>query len=236
MFFIKLPLPPQRSSLVSCFESSLQLSMKNTAILRKVVGKGARGKPERYCGWFWVRCSSKKFERRVQEAVDVCLRVLKESSKRSFDSYSVRNSVFIISHIAFRDCRVHIFVDNLFRNSTYTFIFSSILRTFSGLFLHFPGVIYSRFGGVVFALSLQRKQIFFSNQLIEFSCKNHHQVRAVLHRVPVKEIQSKWRNFGPRDRKKRYPGNEVVYDTGQSEFKVNTRSLRGTAVSVGRAK
>ena len=53
----------------------------------------------------------------AQEAMDVCLRVLKESSKRSFDSYSVRNSVLIISHITFRDCRVHIFADNLSQNS-----------------------------------------------------------------------------------------------------------------------
>ena len=29
----------------------------------------------------------------------------------------VRNSVLIISHITFRDCRVHIFSDNLSRNS-----------------------------------------------------------------------------------------------------------------------
>ena len=37
----------------------------------------------------------------AQEAVDVCLRVLKGSNKRSFDSYSVRNSVLIVSQIAF---------------------------------------------------------------------------------------------------------------------------------------
>ena len=49
--------------------------------------------------------------------MDVCLCVLKESNKRSFDSYSVWNSVLIISHIAFRDRRVHIFADNLSRNS-----------------------------------------------------------------------------------------------------------------------
>ena len=49
--------------------------------------------------------------------MDVCLRVLKESSKSRFDSYSVRNSVLIISHITFRDFRVHIFSDNLSRNS-----------------------------------------------------------------------------------------------------------------------
>ena len=41
--------------------------------------------------------------------MDVCLRVLKESSKIRFDSYSVRNSVLIISHITFRECCVHIF-------------------------------------------------------------------------------------------------------------------------------
>ena len=34
-----------------------------TAISRKVVGKSARDNPERHCGWFWVLCSSKKFER-----------------------------------------------------------------------------------------------------------------------------------------------------------------------------
>ena len=37
----------------------------------------------------------------AQEAVNECLRVLKESNKRNFDSYSVRNSVLIISHITF---------------------------------------------------------------------------------------------------------------------------------------
>ena len=47
------------------------------------------------------------------KARDVCLRVLKESNKSRFDSYSVRNSVLIISHITFRDCRAHIFSDNL---------------------------------------------------------------------------------------------------------------------------
>ena len=31
----------------------------------------------------------------AREAVDVCLQVLKESNKRSFDSYSVSNSVIL---------------------------------------------------------------------------------------------------------------------------------------------
>ena len=53
----------------------------------------------------------------TREAMDVCLRVLKESNKSRFDSYSVRKSVLIISHITFRDCPVHSFSDNLSRNS-----------------------------------------------------------------------------------------------------------------------
>ena len=88
-----------------------------TAISRKVVGKSARDNPERYCGWFWVHCSSKKFEKMAGEAMDLCLKVLKESNKTKFDSYSVRNRVLIISHITFRDCHVHIFSDNLSWNS-----------------------------------------------------------------------------------------------------------------------
>ena len=85
-----------------------------TAISRKVVGKSARDNPEKYCGWFWVRCSSRKLEKMAQEAMDVCLRELKESNKRSFDSYSVWNSVLIISHITFRDRRVHKFLPTTF--------------------------------------------------------------------------------------------------------------------------
>ena len=53
----------------------------------------------------------------TRQAMDICLRVLKESNKITFDSYSVRNSILIISHITFRDCRAHIFSDNLSQNS-----------------------------------------------------------------------------------------------------------------------
>ena len=89
----------------------------HTAISRKVVGKSTRNNPKRHFGWFWIHCSPKKFERMTREAMDVCLQELKESNKSRFDSYSVRNSVLIISHITFWDCRVHIFSDNLSRNS-----------------------------------------------------------------------------------------------------------------------
>ena len=41
----------------------VQYRVRNTAISRKVDGKSASDNPERHCGWFWVRCSSEKFER-----------------------------------------------------------------------------------------------------------------------------------------------------------------------------
>ena len=59
-----------------------------TAISRKVVGKSARNNPKRFCGWFWLHFSSKKFERMALETMDICLRVLKESTTNKFDSYN----------------------------------------------------------------------------------------------------------------------------------------------------
>ena len=53
-------------------------------------------------GSFEFIVPSKKFERMAREAMDACLQVLKESNKSRFDSYSVRNSVLIISHITFK--------------------------------------------------------------------------------------------------------------------------------------
>ena len=47
----------------------------------------------------------------------VRLRVLEEINKSRFHSYSVRNSVLIISHITFWDCRMHSFSDNLSRST-----------------------------------------------------------------------------------------------------------------------
>ena len=52
--------------------------------------------------------------------MDVCLRELKESNKSRFDSYSVRNTVLIISHITFRDCRVHLFLTTFLEIAVYT--------------------------------------------------------------------------------------------------------------------
>ena len=79
----------------------------HTAISRKVVGKSARDNPER-----WVVLNSlfskEVWKNDTKGHMDVCLQELKESNKSRFDSYSVRNSVLIISHIAFRDRHVHI--------------------------------------------------------------------------------------------------------------------------------
>ena len=103
----------QVSMRISMGDWSSQLE-SYTAITRKVVGKSARDNPERYCDCFWVHCSSTKFERMAREAADLCLRVLKESNKSRFDSYSVRNRVLIISHITFRYCPVHMFCEQPF--------------------------------------------------------------------------------------------------------------------------
>ena len=51
--------------------------------------KSARDNSERYCGWVLVHGFSKKFEIIAREAMDLCLRMLKESNKSRFDSYSV---------------------------------------------------------------------------------------------------------------------------------------------------
>ena len=42
--------------------------------------------PKGVVGGFEVHCSSKKFKKMTREAMDVCLRVLKESNKCRFDS------------------------------------------------------------------------------------------------------------------------------------------------------
>ena len=68
-------------------------------------------------GGFELPFFQRNLKELVREAMEMCLRELKESNKSRFDSYSVRNSVLIISRITFRDCRVHSFYDNLSRNS-----------------------------------------------------------------------------------------------------------------------
>ena len=76
--------------------------------------------------------------------MDVSLGVLKESNKSRFDSYSVRNSVLITSHITFRDSRMHIFSHNLSRNSCIHFSYLSLaagLLPFPAAFVLIKGTL-----------------------------------------------------------------------------------------------
>ena len=88
-----------------------------TAVSRKVVGKSARDNPERYCEWFCLPCSPKKFERMAGEATDICWRVLMESNKSRFDSYSREEQCIdpIPYYLSGLSCAR--FFDNLSRNS-----------------------------------------------------------------------------------------------------------------------
>ena len=63
----------------------------------------------------------------MAQAMDLFLQVLEERNKSRFDSYSVRKSTLIISHITFQDCRVHSFSDNLSRNSCIQSVFNLIV-------------------------------------------------------------------------------------------------------------
>ena len=68
-------------------------------------------------GGFEFSFSQRNLKELARKAMEMCLRVLKESNKVGSTATVVRNSVLIISYITFRDCRVHIFSDNLSRNS-----------------------------------------------------------------------------------------------------------------------
>ena len=73
--------------------------------------------PKGIVGGFEFAVPQKNLKEWHERPWTVCLWVLKESNKSRFDRYSVRNSILIISYITFRDCRLHIFSDNLSRDS-----------------------------------------------------------------------------------------------------------------------
>ena len=102
---------PQQTS-----QQTLLIKLKLTDKLYSVYSyfeKGCRKKCTRQSRKvLWVVLSSlffKEIWRNGTRGKDVCFRMLKESSNRRFDSYFVSNSVLIISHITFRESRVHIF-------------------------------------------------------------------------------------------------------------------------------
>ena len=95
--FAYLGLESPQSGMV--FEGTTGMYDRIQLFQAKVVGKSARDNPEGCCGWFWVHCFSKNFQRIAREAMDVLLRVLKERNKSRFDSYSVKNKC--IDHIPY---------------------------------------------------------------------------------------------------------------------------------------
>ena len=73
--------------------------------------------PKGIVGGFEFSVLQRNLKELARKAMEMCFLVLKESNKSRFDSYRRQDSVLIISHIAFRDCRVHTFSENLSRNS-----------------------------------------------------------------------------------------------------------------------
>ena len=90
------------------FQSRIQLFRKRlTEKVHATISKGS-------VSGFEITVLKRNFKRMAREAMDVCLRVLKRSSKSRFDCYSVRS---FVSQTTSRDCHVHFFFDNLSRNS-----------------------------------------------------------------------------------------------------------------------
>ena len=73
--------------------------------------------PKGIVGGFEFTVLQKNLKELAQKAMKMCLPVLTEATKVGSTATVARNSVSIISHITFRDCRVHIFSDNLSQNS-----------------------------------------------------------------------------------------------------------------------
>ena len=88
--------------------------------------------------------------------MDICLRVLKESNKSRFDSYSVKSSVFCIFHITFGNSRVHIFPTTfleiaVYRSSSIKGAQNCIVKEYSNRSITSPAssvIIFQKFGKV----------------------------------------------------------------------------------------
>ena len=94
----------------SCFEKGCQKKCtRQPTTLKGIVG-----------GFEFTILQSGNLKELAQKAMKMCLRVLTERNKVGSTATVVRNSISIISHITLRDCRVHIFSDNLSRNSCIT--------------------------------------------------------------------------------------------------------------------
>ena len=77
----------------------VQYRVRNTAISRKVVGKSARDNPIGIVGGFEFTVLRRNLKELARKAMEICLRVLKESNKSRFDSYSRQEQC--IDHIPY---------------------------------------------------------------------------------------------------------------------------------------
>ena len=82
----------------------------------------------------------KKCTRQSQKVLWVVFsECLKRSSKSRFDSYSVRNSVLIVSHITFQDCRGYFFLTAFLEIAVYACKYE-LTGCIAGLNVVFPGL------------------------------------------------------------------------------------------------
>ena len=144
-----------------------------TAISRKVVGKSARDNPEWYCGLFWVHCSSKKFERMAGEAMDICLRVLKESNQLQCQEQWIDRIQYYRSGLS----GAHFF-DNLPRDSCIRVALNLTNRT---LYLqHFMSIVnrnpISSFSGTGWSKNSMawKRWLFWNNWSLQWSKKKNN--------------------------------------------------------------
>ena len=118
--------PEKKQWLHSSEEVYLAVKFSRIRLDRKVVGKSACDNRERYCWWFWVYCSSKKFERMAREAMDLCLRGLGERKATKVDLTATVSGTAYWSYpiLPFGIVVCTFFSDNLSRNSRLKILFT----------------------------------------------------------------------------------------------------------------
>ena len=94
---------------------TLKLQLFREGLSEKVHATNPKG----IVGGFEFTVLQRNLKELARKAMKMCLRVLTERNKVGSTATVVRNSISIISHITFRDCRVHIFSDNLFEIAVY---------------------------------------------------------------------------------------------------------------------
>ena len=87
--------------------------------------------PKGIVGGFEFTVLQRNLKELARKAMKMCLRVLKESNKSRFDSLSRQKQCMIISHITFRDCRVHIFPTTFLEIAVYIQAYWKLIKTIS---------------------------------------------------------------------------------------------------------